>query len=61
MLIVNVRSTSSSVLGPLLFIIVLKALSRKFGGGLPLKPVYYADDQASMADKEEIQFEKLKK
>ena len=41
-----------SVLSPLLFIIVMEALSRTFREGLPME-LLYADDLVLMADSEE--------
>jgi len=46
---VNVGVHQGSVLSPLLFVIVLEALSRKFKGGLPLE-LLYADDLVLMAE-----------
>ena len=48
------------VLSPLLFIIVLKALSREFREGL-LMELLYADDLLLMAESEELLIEKLRK
>ena len=42
-----------SVLSPLLFIIVLEALSREFREGLPLE-LLYADDLVLMAETEDL-------
>ena len=49
-----------SVLSPLLFIIVLEALSRSFREGLPLE-LLYADDLVLLAESEELLLEKIKK
>ena len=49
-----------SVLSPLLFIIVLEALSREFREGLPME-LLYADDLVLMAEWEELLMEKLRK
>ena len=49
-----------SVLSPLLFIIVLEALSREFREGLPME-LLYADDLVLMAESEELLLEKLRK
>ena len=49
-----------SVLSPLLFIIVLEALSRTFRKGLPME-LLYADDLVLMAETEELLVEKIKK
>ena len=57
---VKVGVHQGSVLSPLLFIIVLEALSRKFRGGLPME-LLYADDLVILADSEELLIEKLKK
>jgi len=57
---VNVGVHQGSVLSPLLFVIVLEALSRKFKGGLPLE-LLYADDLVLMAETEELLLEKLNK
>jgi hypothetical protein len=48
-----------SVLSPLLFIIVLEALSREFREGLPME-LLYADDLVLVAESEELLMEKLK-
>ena len=42
-----------SVLSPLLFIIVLEALSREFREGLPME-LLYADDLLLMAESKEL-------
>ena len=49
-----------SALSPLLFIIVLEALSREFREGFPMK-LLYADDLVLMAEMEEMLLEKLRK
>ena len=49
-----------SVLSPLLFIIVLEALSREFREGLPME-LLYADDLVLMAESRELLMEKLRK
>ena len=49
---------ASSVLSPILFIIVLEALSQKFRRGLPWE-LLYADDLALAADTKELLVEKL--
>ena len=49
---VGVGVHQGSVLSPLLFIIVLEALSRRFRDGLPLE-LLYADDLALVADSKE--------
>ena len=56
---VRVGVHQGSVLGPLLFIIVLEALSREFRG-LPMELVY-ADDLVLVAEMEELLMEKLRK
>ena len=48
---VKVGVHQGSVLSPLLFILVLEALSRKFRVGLPWE-LFYADDLALIADSE---------
>ena len=50
---VKVGLHQGSVLSPLLFIIVLEALSREFRKGLPLE-LLYADDLVLMADSEDL-------
>ena len=57
---VKVGVHQGSVLSPLLFIIVLEALSRRFRGGLPME-LLYADDLVLMADSEEQLVEKIRK
>jgi len=49
-----------SVLSPLLFIIVQKALSKKVTGGLPLE-LLYADDPVLAADTKELLLENINK
>ena len=49
-----------SVFSPLLFIIVLEALSREFREGLPME-LLYADDLVLMAESKELLMEKLRK
>ena len=48
-----------SVLSPLLFIIVLEALSREFREGLPME-LLYVDDLVLVAKTEELLMEKLR-
>jgi hypothetical protein len=55
---VKVGVHQGSVLSPLLFIIVLEALSQKFRGGLPME-LLYADDLVLMAETEEKLVEKI--
>ena len=57
---VRVGVHQGSVLSPLLFIIVLEALSREFREGLPME-LLYADDLVLMAESEELLLEKLRK
>ena len=57
---VKVGVHQGSVLSPLLFIIVMEALSRKFRGGLPME-LLYADDLVLMAESEELLMVKLSK
>jgi hypothetical protein len=57
---VKVGVHQGSVLSPLLFIIVLEALSREFREGLPME-LLYADDLVLMAESEELLMEKLRK
>ena len=57
---VRVGVHQGSVLSPLLFIIVLEALSREFREGLPMELVY-ADDLVLVAETEELLLEKLRK
>jgi hypothetical protein len=56
---VKVGVHQGSVLSPLLFIIVLEALSRKFRSGLPFE-LFYADDLILMAETEELLMEKFR-
>ena len=49
---VKVGGHQGSVLSPLLFIIVLEALSREFRAGVPWEDLY-ADDLAIIADSQE--------
>jgi hypothetical protein len=56
---VEVGVHQGSVLSPLLFIIVLEALSRGFRAGLPFE-LLYADDLVLMAETEELLMEKLR-
>ena len=57
---VRVGVHQGSVLSPLLFIIVLEALSREFREGLPME-LLYADDLVLVAETEELLLEKLRK
>ena len=57
---VKVGVHQGSVLSPLLFIIVMEALSRNFRGGLPIE-LLYADDLVLMAESEELLVEKIRK
>ena len=57
---VRVGVHQGSVLSPLLFIIVLEALSREFREGLPME-LLYADDLDLVAEIEELLLEKLRK
>ena len=57
---VRVGVHQGSVLSPLLFIVVLEALSREFREGLPME-LLYADDLVLMAESEELLREKLRK
>ena len=57
---VKVGVHQGSVLSPLLFIIVMEALSRTFREGLPME-LLYADDLVLTADSEELLIEKIKK
>ena len=56
---VKVGVHQGSVLSPLLFIIVMEALSRTFREGLPME-LLYADDLVLVADSEELLMEKIK-
>jgi Reverse transcriptase (RNA-dependent DNA polymerase) len=56
---VKVGVHQGSVLSPLLFIIVLEAISRQFRAGLPFE-LLYADDLVLMAESEELLLEKLR-
>jgi hypothetical protein len=57
---VKVGVHQGSVLSPLLFIIVLEALSKNFKEGLPME-LLYADDLVLMAETEELLVVKIKK
>ena len=57
---VKVGVHQRSLLSPLLFIIVLEALSRRFREGLPYE-LLYADDLVLMTDSMEELMEKLEK
>ena len=57
---VRVGAHQGSVLSPLLFIIVLEALSKKFRKGLPYE-LLYADDLVLIAESEELLVEKIEK
>ena len=57
---VKVGVHQGSVLSPLLFIIVLEALSREFREGLPMK-LLYADDLVLIAETKELLLEKVRK
>ena len=57
---VKVGVHQGSVLSPLLFIIVMEALSRTFREGLPME-LLYADDLVLVADSEELLMEKIKR
>ena len=50
---IKVRFRKGSALSPLLFIIVLEALSREFGAGVPWEDLY-ADDLVIIADSLEV-------
>ena len=56
---VRVGVHQGSVLGPLLFIIVLEALSREFRVGLPME-LLYADDLVLIAETKELLLEKVR-
>jgi hypothetical protein len=58
--LVRVGVHQGSVLSPLLFIIVLEALSREFRGGLPME-LLYADDLVLLADSMKELIEKVKR
>ena len=57
---VKVGVHQGSVLSPLLFIIVMEALSRTFREGLPME-LLYADDLVLTADSKDLLIEKIKK
>ena len=57
---VQVGVHQGSVLSPLLFIIVLEALSKEFRGGLPWE-LLYADDLALLAESKAELIEKIKR
>ena len=56
---VKVGVHQGSVLSPLLFTIVLEALSREFREGLPMK-LLYADDLVLIAETEELLLQKVR-
>ena len=56
---VRVGVHQSSVLSPLLFIIVLEVLSREFREGLPME-LLYADDLVLVAETKELLLEKVR-
>ena len=56
---VKVGVHQGSVLSPLLFIIVLEALSKKFRTGLPWE-LFYADDLALLAESKEELLEMIR-
>jgi len=56
---VKVGVHQGSVFSPLLFIIVLEALSRRFRGGLPME-LLYSDDLVLLADSEDSLVGKIK-
>ena len=57
---VKVGVHQGSVLSPLLFVIVMEALSRQFRGGLPFE-LLYADDLILIAETEGLLVEKIKR
>ena len=57
---VRVGVHQGSVLSPLLLIIVLEALSKKFRKGLPYK-LLYADDLVLIVESEELLVEKIER
>ena len=57
---VKVGVHQGSVLSPLLFIIMLEALSREFSEGLPME-LLYADDLVLIAETKELLLEKVRK
>ena len=57
---VRVGVHQGSVLSPLMFIIVLEALSREFREGMPME-LLYADDLVLMSESEELLMDKLRK
>ena len=57
---VKVGVHQGSVLSPLLFIIVLEALSREFREGLPME-LLYVDDLVLIAETKESLLEKVRK
>ena len=57
---VKVGVHQGSVLSPLLFIIVLEALSREFREGLPME-LLYMDDLVLIAETKELLLEKVRK
>ena len=57
---VKVGVHQGSVLSPLLFIILLEALSREFREGLSME-LFYADDHLLIAETKELLLEKVRK
>ena len=57
---VKVGVHQGSVLSPILFIIVLEALSKRFRGGLPYE-LLYADDLVLIAESEELLVDKIER
>ena len=57
---VKVGVHHGSVLSPLLFTIVLEALSREFREGLPME-LLYADDLVPITETKELLLEKVRK
>ena len=57
---VKIGVHQGSVLSPLLFIIVLEALSREFKEGLPME-LLYADALVLIAERKELLLERMRK